>query len=29
MQPRERMENVSGYNNNSWLDHAVRVQVPA
>lgn len=29
VQPRERMENVSGYNNNSWLDHAVRVQVPA
>lgn len=28
-QPRERMENVSGYNNNSWLDHAVRVQVGA
>jgi sulfite dehydrogenase len=28
-QPRERMENVSGYNNNSWLDHAVRVQVKA
>lgn len=29
VQPRERMENVSGYNNNSWLDHAVRVQVQA
>jgi sulfite dehydrogenase len=28
-QPRERIENVSGYNNNSWLDHAVRVQVQA
>jgi sulfite dehydrogenase len=28
-QPRERLENVSGYNNNSWLDHAVRVQVQA
>jgi sulfite dehydrogenase len=29
VQPRERMENVSGYNNNSWLDHAVRVEVRA
>jgi sulfite oxidase len=27
IQPRERLENLSGYNNNSWLDHAVRVQV--
>lgn len=26
-QPRDRVENASGYNNNSWLDHAVKVQV--
>lgn len=26
-QPRERVENSSGYNNNSWLDHAVTVTV--
>lgn len=26
-QPRERVENAGGYNNNSWLDHAVTVQL--
>jgi sulfite oxidase len=25
VQPRERVENVGGYNNNSWADHAVTV----
>lgn len=27
VQPQERLENASGYNNTSWLDHAVTVQV--
>lgn len=27
VQPRERVENVGGYNNNSWADHAVTVTV--
>lgn len=27
LQPEQRLENVSGYNNNSWLDHAVTVKV--
>ncbi len=27
VQPRERLENASGYNNTSWLDHAVEVTV--
>jgi DMSO/TMAO reductase YedYZ molybdopterin-dependent catalytic subunit len=27
VQPRERMENASGYNNTSWEDHAVKVSV--
>jgi sulfite dehydrogenase len=27
VQPEQRWENVSGYNNNSWLDHAVTVKV--
>lgn len=27
VQPEQRLENVAGYNNNSWADHAVRVSV--
>lgn len=27
VQPKERVENVRGYNNNSWLDHAIEVAV--
>ena len=27
VQPRDRVENVGGYNNNSWTDHAVTVTV--
>lgn len=27
VQPRERLENAGGYNNNSWLDHGVKVTV--
>ena len=27
VQPQERLENASGYNNTSWLDHAVTVKV--
>lgn len=27
VQPQERMENAAGYNNTSWLDHAVKVSV--
>jgi hypothetical protein len=26
-QPQQRVENQDGYNNNSWLDHAVQVTV--
>jgi sulfite dehydrogenase len=27
VQPQTRGENVSGYNNSSWVDHAVKVTV--
>ena len=27
VQPEQRLENVSGYGNNSWADHAVKVTV--
>jgi sulfite oxidase len=27
VQPEQRMENVGGYNNTSWADHAVKVTV--
>ncbi|MEK8033915.1 sulfite oxidase [Ideonella sp. DXS29W] len=27
VQPQDRLENVGGYNNNSWADHAVKVTV--
>jgi sulfite dehydrogenase len=27
VQPEQRLENLAGYNNNSWADHAVKVQV--
>jgi sulfite oxidase len=27
VQPQVRLENVSGYNNNSWLDHGLSVVV--
>jgi sulfite oxidase len=27
LQPEQRVENVSGYNNTSWLDHAVSLKV--
>jgi hypothetical protein len=26
-QPEARVENKSGYNNNSWLDHSIKVSV--
>jgi len=27
VQPRERIDNAGGYNNNSWADHALNVTV--